>query len=130
MVSPQLRTLVQRVGSRALFRATTKPTTVAPLSSLRPFSVGSRAAALHDKGVIDEHGYTNFETLHELRLSACEAYYDHDLFGTYAPAVDGKEGGEYKWMTYEEFNGLVDKTRSVLEDLGKHHSASVHTHRR
>jgi hypothetical protein len=98
---------------------------VAPLSSLRSFSEKSRAAALHENGVIDEHGYTNFETLHELRLSACEAYYDHDLFGTYAPAPDGKEGGEYKWMTYEEFNGLVDKTRSVLQDLGKHRL--VHT---
>jgi len=115
MVSPQLRTFVQRVGSRTLLRATQ---TVTPFST-RSFSAKSaRAAQLEAKGIVDADGYTNFDTLHELRLAACDAYDDHQLFGTFQPASGKEEGGEYEWMTYADFDVIVDKTRAVLQDLG------------
>jgi hypothetical protein len=76
-----------------------------------------RLAALQKEGVIDPEGWTAFNTLHELRLSACHAFYDHDLFGTYTVQENGE--GAYKWMTYEDFGAIVEKTRAVLNDLGK-----------
>lgn len=122
MASPQLRSLVHRVGSRALLRASASSTqSVSPFASsaLRSFSSTETAhlADLQASGFVDSNGHTNFDTLHELRISACAAYHDRDLFGTFAPgAVEGE--GEYKWMTYSEFNVLVDKTRAVLQNLG------------
>jgi hypothetical protein len=81
-------------------------------------------AALQASGWVDEDGLTSFTTLHELQLSACQVFADNQIFGTYAKKVPqqgdkDEPGGAFEWMTYQEFSALVDKTRSVLKDIGK-----------
>lgn len=121
MSNPQLRTLVHRVGARAVRAGAS--TQVSPLLaskghqsvSARSYSQ-DRVAALQSRGILDNDGLVNFDTLHELRLSACQAHEENDLFGTFAQ--QNEEDGSFEWMTYKEFDALVDKTRSVLKDLG------------
>ena len=83
-----------------------------------------RLASLHASGWVDDDGLTSFTTLHELQLSACQVFANNDIFGTYAKApqqgdkAEPPAGGAFEWMTYHEFSALVDKTRSVLKDIG------------
>mmetsp|Transcript_26192 Transcript_26192/g.38732 ORF Transcript_26192/g.38732 Transcript_26192/m.38732 type:complete len:693 (+) Transcript_26192:114-2192(+) len=85
-------------------------------SSTRSFSSDERFAQLRSDGVLDEAGFTSFDTLHELRLASCKAYSEDELFGTFKQQEDGK--GSYEWMTYKDFDALVGKTRTVLKNLG------------
>lgn len=68
---------------------------------------------LQAQGFVDEKGWTKFETLHELRLSAVATFSDRHLFGTYSSKDE-----TYDWMTYNDFGALVEKTRTVLKDIG------------
>ena len=129
MSSSQLRKVIQQP---AVFRSfSSQVARVSPLfsktvlsndtkgfqSSARCNFSDERSAQLRAEGVIDEAGFTAFNTLHELRLTSCKAYEEKELFGTFTPK-DGGEGS-YEWMTYKDFNALVDKTRTVLKNLGK-----------
>lgn len=120
MPSPQLRTLVHRVGSRAV-RASQVQVANSNVS-WRSFSVSSsekdRMAVLQADGVMDANGLINFDTLHELRLASCRAFDKNSIFGTYCDAKKDDKDGAFQWMTYHDFNALVDKTRSVLKDIG------------
>ena len=58
-----------------------------------------------------------FNTLHDLQKSSCLLFSENQLFGTHKPSTD--ENGEHEWMTYKEFDNLVDKTRALLQDVGK-----------
>ena len=141
-VPPQLPSLVQRMGSRALSAAVGrkngrvsnwivrhncgKKDSVATVQSVlrRSFATTKdRLASLQASGLIDDDGLTNFTTLHELQLSACQVFADNNIFGTYTKKAPqegdkGEPGGAFEWMTYQEFSALVDKTRSVLKDIG------------
>jgi len=67
---------------------------------------------------MDANGLINFDTLHELRLASCRAFDKNSIFGTYCDAKKDDKDGAFQWMTYHDFNALVDKTRSVLKDIG------------
>lgn len=75
-------------------------------------------AVLQADGVMDANGLINFDTLHELRLASCRAFDKNSIFGTYCDAKKDDKDGAFQWMTYHDFNALVDKTRSVLKDIG------------
>ena len=62
---------------------------------------------------MDSHDLLQFNTLHELQKNSSEAFGTNPLFGTH----NGKEeGGEFEWMTYEEWGRKVDACRTVLKD--------------
>lgn len=65
-------------------------------------------------GILDEHGLTSFDTLHEMQVRSCLVYSGNDLFGTYNPGSE-----QFEYMTYQEFDGKVNQCRSLLKDLGK-----------
>ena len=116
-VSSQLRKSCLRLaGSRAVRESPFAPMKF--VSTTRTFSswTSERVASLQARGVLDEDGCTNFNTLHELQLSACTAFEKNSLFGTYTKKG---EDGSYQWMTYDDFGALVSKTRAVLKDIGK-----------
>lgn len=57
--------------------------------------------------------FIQFDTIYELQKNACKAHNENELFGTFEP-----ESGEFKWMTYGEFDAKVTQCRAVLQDLG------------
>mmetsp|Transcript_14094 Transcript_14094/g.32634 ORF Transcript_14094/g.32634 Transcript_14094/m.32634 type:complete len:533 (-) Transcript_14094:1075-2673(-) len=79
--------------------------------------VGNRLTELQRQGVLDEKGFVNYSTLHELQVHSCKAFPNNELFGTFRANKSG-EGGNFEWLTYADFDQLVSKTRSLLEDLG------------
>lgn len=125
MSNLQIRSLIHQSGtSRSFFSRGTPFSSILSTSytktnlqsSKRSFFSEERFAHLRSQGVIDEIGFTSFDTLHELRLSACKAFEDEKLFGTFKQSEDGE--GSFEWMKYKEFNALVDRTRSALKNLG------------
>ena len=82
----------------------------------RSFSSQDRLKALQSIGIVDDVGFTRFETLHDLQVNSCHVYEHNKLFGTFKANGDG---GVYEWMTYTEFNDLVGKTRAALKDIGE-----------
>ena len=71
------------------------------------------APSLQDRGIMDSNDLLQFNTLHELQKNSSEAFGSNPLFGTH----NGKEeGGEFEWMTYEEWGRKVDACRTVLKD--------------
>lgn len=122
IASSQLRKVIRRVGPRFLAAVGSESATIVPsckVISLRNFAAGSRSNeridSLQAAGVLDGVGLTKFDTLHELQLSSCAVFDSRLIFGTYFKEGDG---GSFKWMTYQEFSYLVDKTRAVLRDIG------------
>jgi len=65
---------------------------------------------------MDSNDLLQFATLHELQTNASDAFAPNPLFGTYEAAADEGEGGEFKWMTYEEWGQKVDACRTVLKN--------------
>jgi hypothetical protein len=65
-------------------------------------------------GILDEHGFTSFDTLHEMQVRSCMVYSGNDLFGTYNPGSE-----QFEYMTYQEFDEKVNQCRPLLKDLGK-----------
>jgi len=58
-----------------------------------------------------------------MQKNACIAFSDNNVFGTYVSTDDGdgeeeKLGGEYEWMTFEEYGEKVDTCRTLLKDIG------------
>lgn len=110
MIGNQLRlasrTLL-RSSSRVRANATIQATyAVRSYSSLTPEELLAR-------GVVDEKGFTRFDTLHEMQVNSCLAFANKDSFGTY-----DKETERFEFITYEEYGRRVDDCRAVLRDLG------------
>jgi len=85
-------------------------------SSHRSFFSEEKLINHQSKGIVDVNDFPTFKTLHELQLLSCKSYEEKNLFGTFRKQKDGKEG--YEWMNYNDFGTLVDKTRTVLRNLG------------
>ena len=66
------------------------------------------------EGLLDEQGFTIFDTLHIMQVRSCRVYAEKELFGTYSP-----ESKQFEWMTFKEYETAVDQCRAVLKDLGK-----------
>lgn len=111
-----LSSQVTRAASPLLSKAVLSNDTKLSGCSTRSFFSDERFAQLRSDGIIDEAGFTSFDTLHELRLASCKAYEEEELFGTFRQK-EGEEGS-YEWMKYKDFNALVDRTRTVLKNLG------------
>jgi hypothetical protein len=62
---------------------------------------------------MDSHDLLQFNTLHELQKNSSVAFGTNPLFGTHNCR---EEGGEFEWMTYEEWGRKVDACRAVLKD--------------
>jgi hypothetical protein len=110
------RSCLRLVGSRAIRESPFAWSSCVATSRTLASWTSERIASLQAQGVLDEDGCTNFDTLHELQFSACSAFEKNSLFGTYTKKG---EDGAYQWMTYEDFDTLVNKTRAVLKDIGK-----------
>lgn len=63
--------------------------------------------------LIDDRGYIQFETLHEMTRNATLLYKDNPLFGTY-----NSNSGSFHWTTYADFGRKVSQCTSLLLDLG------------
>ena len=76
------------------------------------------SSSLQERGLMDDNNLLQFATLHELQRNASEAFASNPLFGTYEAAdVENEDaGGEFKWMTYEEWGKKVDACRTVLKN--------------
>jgi hypothetical protein len=74
----------------------------------------TREDKFREAGILDEHGLTCFDTLHEMQVRSCMVYSGNDLFGTYNPGSE-----QFEYMTYQEFDGKINQCRSLLKDLGK-----------
>lgn len=66
---------------------------------------------LREKGIFDANDVLIFETLHEMRVNATQAFHNNPLFGTF------KED-KFNWMSFGEWGKTVDVCRNVLKDLG------------
>jgi hypothetical protein len=64
-------------------------------------------------GLLDDHGLSVFDTLHEMQYNSCQIYSQNELFGTYDPSSKG-----FQFMTYAEYNDKVNQCRALLKDLG------------
>mmetsp|Transcript_41440 Transcript_41440/g.76533 ORF Transcript_41440/g.76533 Transcript_41440/m.76533 type:complete len:713 (-) Transcript_41440:241-2379(-) len=93
---------------------------VAPLSTstVTPEVPSDRFAGMRERGILDADNLLKFKTLHEMQRNASVAFAPNDLFGTYEEYEEGKEGGEFKWMSYEKFGDKVEICRTMLKDLG------------
>ena len=83
-------------------------------SSCRRNISTERGNHFKELGYLDAEGLTIFDTLHDMQTRSCSVYAENELFGSY----DDKTNN-FKYVTYEEFGGQVDKCRAVLKDLGK-----------
>eukprot|EP01039_Chlorochromonas_danica_P004035 gene4035-4413_t len=61
---------------------------------------------------LDSAQFVDFDNFVTLQQAAAAAYPDKPLFGVYQP------NNTFKYITYKDFNVLVDYTRGVLEMLG------------
>jgi len=68
---------------------------------------------LRQKGIFDAKDVLVFDTLHEMRVNATQAFHNNPLFGTF-------KDGKYDWMSFGEWGKTVDICRNVLKDLGKY----------
>ena len=95
----------------ARLTSTSSPSTSWKNPPRRQLSIES--PSLQDRGIMDSNDLLQFNTLHELQQNSSEAFGSNPLFGTH----NGKEeGGEFEWMTYEEWGRKVDACRTVLKD--------------
>jgi len=90
------------------------------LAALNSISPTSRRLITTDQekhfqrlGVLDDHGLTVFETLHELQVNSSLVFKENELFGTYE-----EESKSYQYITYEEYDKRVSQCRFLLKDLG------------
>ena len=118
MLSTKVRPIANKVlkpiarnGCRELSASLSMPMNGTP--SNRSIST-ERENHFKDLGYLDNDGLTVFDTLHDMQVRSCAVYAENELFGSY----DETEN-KFKYVTYEEFGGQVDKCRSVLKDLGK-----------
>jgi len=65
------------------------------------------------KGLIDEKGFTIFDTLHDMQVLSREVYAEKGLFGTFST-----ESKQFERMTFKDYGTSVDPSRAVLKDLG------------
>ena len=76
--------------------------------------LSEREQALQEKGILDDLGLVNFDTLHEMQTRACDVYAEKQLFGTYSA-----ESKQFEWMNFAEYAHKVEQCRAVLKDLGE-----------
>jgi len=137
MTNPQIRSLLYQIGSKS-WRSVTSTTarrvhigsaasvestasyssrlyhtTDAPLSNVDYSKLDTKG--LQERGILDEGELVKFDTLHSMQVNACIAFGDNDLFGTYA---EKEEGGEFEWMSFQEWGTSIHKCREVLKDIG------------
>jgi hypothetical protein len=55
-----------------------------------------------------------FSTLYELQSTACKAFAQNTLFGTYKPNQE-----DFEYMTYHDFGNEVNCCRTMLRNLGE-----------
>lgn len=84
-------------------------TTAAVSSQLTP-----QEQVFYEQGIVDDHGLTLFDTLHEMQVRSCQVFADRELFGTYSP-----NSKQFEWMTYADFADKVNTCRVALKDLGE-----------
>eukprot|EP00339_Tiarina_fusa_P021825 CAMPEP_0117030720 /NCGR_PEP_ID=MMETSP0472-20121206/22150_1 /TAXON_ID=693140 ORGANISM="Tiarina fusus, Strain LIS" /NCGR_SAMPLE_ID=MMETSP0472 /ASSEMBLY_ACC=CAM_ASM_000603 /LENGTH=682 /DNA_ID=CAMNT_0004738871 /DNA_START=125 /DNA_END=2173 /DNA_ORIENTATION=+ len=88
------------------------PTRISAVGCQR-FISAETETRFRETGYLDEEGLTQFETLHELQVRACQVYSGNDSFGTYQESTNS-----FEYMTYEQYDECVDACRTVLMDLG------------
>jgi hypothetical protein len=67
--------------------------------------------------VLDEKGFIDFSTLHELQEAACQVYSKNDLFGTHSSLSE-----RFEYLSYGDYGTMVRRCRGLLQDLGKEES--------
>jgi hypothetical protein len=95
------------------FQAITQSNAVKAFSTAGASSSMSMAD-FQAQGLVDGHGLTMFNTLHELQLTACKVYPNNELFGTFS-----EKSGHFEYLTYRDFGEKVDECRAVLKHLGQ-----------
>jgi len=78
------------------------------------FRQASRSLSEMKKAVMPIQMDLPFKTVHELQIRATEAYGPNPMFGTYKKAA-GQALGEFEWVTFSEFDVLVQRTRNMLK---------------
>lgn len=129
VLSSSGRSAIGTVASKAAAARLTSATIITNRSSVTPvitpssdasstlqYRYQSSSSSLQDRGVMDSNNLLQFATLHELQRNASDAFAPNPLFGTYEAAADEGGGGEFKWMTYEEWGQKVDACRTVLKN--------------
>ena len=114
-----IRSIVQTLHRSSILPA------LASTNSHRIQAVTTRS--LHNEGsdtnttvksnLIDEQGYLQFNTLHELVSNATKVYENNPLFGTFTPASNTSQEGTFQWQTYFNFATNVNTCRSLLRQL-------------
>ena len=89
-------------------RAATTATATRSASTL-----SARDQTFFEKGWLDEHGLTRFDTLHELQTRSCAVFKDNPLYGVY-----NEQRQTFEFGTYGDFGQQVGKAREVLHHLG------------
>jgi len=109
-----LRRLLQRQSVKGSLILRPGSTISRSFSSSNEVNLTEQEKIFQSKGLLDEQGFTIFDTLHEMQVRSCEVYAENELFGTYSP-----ESKLFEWMTFNEYGTSVDQCRAVLKDLGK-----------
>lgn len=78
-----------------------------------PSQLTPQEQVFYEQGIVDDHGLTLFDTLHEMQVRSCQVFADRELFGTYSP-----NSKQFEWMTYADFADKVNTCRVALKDLG------------
>ncbi|CAB9507500.1 7a-methyl-1,5-dioxo-octahydro-1H-inden-4-yl [Seminavis robusta] len=114
MASTTLRTLTLR---RLLRPSRSSLAAIAPTRSFsgssNDYVLSEHEQKFYDKGWLDERGLTQFKTLHENQVRACQIFADRDLYGVYSDETE-----KFEFSTYRDFGQQVDLARHVLKDLG------------
>lgn len=82
-------------------------------TSSKDYVLSEREQVFYDKGWVDEVGLTIFKTLHENQVRSCEVYATNELYGVHNPETD-----EFEFSTFADFGKQVNRSRTVLQDLG------------
>lgn len=129
MLASKLRPASRRVGAlasaaakRGLFPAcgTQTVNAVSGPTTSTAAATGRRSISTEDEkvfqemGLLDDHGLTVFETLHEMQVNSCQVFAQNELFGTY-----DEDSKNFLFMKYNEYDQKVNQCRSLLKDLGR-----------
>jgi hypothetical protein len=104
------RSLGPTCGCQTVHAVAGSATTTTP----RRFISTADEKAFQEMGLLDDHGLTIFETLHEMQVNSCQVFAQNELFGTYDDASK-----KFQYMTYDDYAQKVNQCRSLLKDLGK-----------
>jgi len=57
----------------------------------------SKTEQWQQRGILDERGLVNFDTLHNMQVRSCEVFAHKNLFATFS-----EESQSFEWMTFQE----------------------------